>query len=537
MGRKKVKVKLKNKIVELKIKESCEQNLLEVLQENNIMVTNLCLGNGTCGKCKVKVLSGELPITEADKKKLTGQELTQGIRLACKVSVKQIRETEELYLEIVGENEEEIVVEGVNGKETTSAHSKKKKSGNIDVDKIAGEDDRYFIAIDIGTTTIAMALVNEKTKEICDTYVSLNHQRKFGADVISRIVAANDGKGEELKRLIEKDLWNGIEQLIENRLVSRIVMAGNTTMIHLLMGYSCQSLGKHPFISKHLEQIECRLEDCISVDRANFLKKTPVTILPGISAFVGGDIVAGLLKCPEFENHKPCLLLDLGTNGEMVLGTKERMVVASTAAGPAFEGGNITCGTAGIPGSICQVKIENLRAVVKTIKSQMPPIGICGTGLISAIARLLENHLIDENGNLKYPFREQGFPLWIQSREEKIALYQTDIRQFQMAKSAIRAGIDVLMKEYGCTAEDINCVYLAGGMGVHLLEEDAICTGILPKEFKGKIIYIGNGSLQGAIELGMGRKTLVEDIRKNVTHISLAEKEMFQGKYLEYMNF
>lgn len=569
---KKIKVKIEN--IELNIKGCQGQNLLELLQENNISVPAICQGNGTCGKCKIKLLSGSLPITEAERKILSEEELEQGIRLACKANL------ETISIEILGKPEHDIMVEAVSVKEKVHDNKMMHKE----------EESSFFIAADIGTTTIAMALVKEETGEICDIYTSLNHQRKYGTDVIGRITAANAGKAEELKRLIEEDLCQGICSLMKaekkpkskvsnsqdetikfpreherkNINISRIILAGNTTMIHLLMGYSCQSLGKYPFVSEHLGQVECTLKDVITTNRVDGRQKEciiadvnnnvekdsiaslPVIILPAISAFVGGDIVAGILACPVFETEGISLLLDLGTNGEIVLGNKEKLLVTSTAAGPAFEGGNITCGTASIPGSIDRVKIQNQKAIVKTIKNQMPPIGICGTGLVSVIAQLLENKIIDEQGNLRYPYSENGFTLWVQNHGESIKLYQKDIREFQMAKSAIRAGVEILMQEYGCQVTDIKQIYLAGGFGTNLLADDVVVTGILPQEWKDKIIPIGNGALQGAVKVGMEKaechKTMegiqvIQNIRNRAKNISLAEHDSFQEMYLKHMDF
>lgn len=560
-----MRIKVLNGKNELYIESYQNQNLLTVLMENNVVVSNVCHGNGICGKCKIKVVVGYLPITEGDKICLTEDELKQGIRLACKAKIE--REQETLWIEIVGNSEEDIVVEGIDAEKKSECYNEKDiyNSSNTErqiVENKVTED--CFIAIDIGTTTIAMALVNEETGEVLDVYTSLNHQRKYGADVISRIVVANNGKGEELKRSIEEDLWKGIQKLLETKdeveadlendkeqnhvlgkkiNLNRIIVVGNTTMIHLFMGYSCEFLGKYPFRSEHLEKIECTLKECITFNnirrnsRFAELPDVPITILSGISAFVGGDIVAGILACGGFETEKLSLLLDLGTNGEIVLGNKSKILATSTAAGPAFEGGNITCGTASISGSVSQVKIQNQRAIVRTIKNEMPPKGICGTGLISVIAELRRNRLVNEEGVLKKPYDEKGFSLWTFEHGEKIALYQKDIREFQMAKAAIRAGVDILMEEYGCTSEDIKNVYIAGGFGKALNLEDILTIGIMPEEFKDKINIIGNSALQGAVCFGKDseKKKRVEDICQRAGNIFLSENTKFRNKYIEYM--
>lgn len=584
------------------IEEKCEQKicieekpqtLLQALQESNISISHVCNGNGTCGKCKVKFVSNDLPITEADRRYLSKEELEQGIRLACKVQVEdmfKINSNDEFVLELIEEMEENIVIESVESNMYKRQKSEKpyckldneqETSGDETGVNVCGEES-CFIAIDIGTTTIAMALVDGITGEILDTYTSLNHQRKFGVDVLSRISAANSGRAEELKRLIEEDLWKGICKLNVGN-ISQLVICGNTTMIHLLMGYSCERLGKYPFISEHLGKIEGTLKEIITLGNSkqedDIVKKckyelyeknknVPITILPGISTFVGGDIMAGILACPGFETDELSLLIDLGTNGEMVLGNKERMLTASTAAGPAFEGGNIVCGMASIPGSICQVKIQNQRAVLRTIQNELPPKGICGTGLISIVAELLKNNLVDEYGLLKVPYQKAGYPLWTFENGGKIAIYQQDIREFQMAKSAIRAGISILIKEYGCTVEEIGHVYLAGGLGTNLFVEEAIITGILPEEFRGKIEFVGNAALKGTVLAGCEktktdtkeyleksnkyridkieyleksnthrRDKIMSEIVEKIQNISLAENSLFHEKYMEYMNF
>ena len=544
-----MRIKVLGENKELFIEAYQSQVLLDVLLENKIWVSNPCHGNGVCGKCKVRVVEGSLPITEADRQKLSKIELEQGIRLACKA---KLESAQPLTIEILGRFEENILVESVSiGKiPTENFYQDNKLQYKLEEDKEAS----FFIAIDIGTTTIAMALVNKKTGAVCDTYTSINHQRKLGADVISRIEAANGGKADELKNLIAQDLWNGIRKWIGiSKNISRILIAGNTTMIHLLMGYSCKSLGKYPFVSEYLGKIDGTLKACmdLKLDSIGLTGKEtnvfnsiyeeilniPVTILPGISAFVGADVVADLLACPEFESGNITLLIDLGTNGEMVLGNKNKLLVTSTAAGPAFEGGNISCGTASIPASICRVKIQNQRAIVRTIEEKMPPLGVCGSGLISSMAELKRNKLIDEDGNLRFPYEKNGYPLWNFDDGKKITITQKDIREFQMAKSAIRAGMEILMEEYGCSKKEIKYVYLAGGFGKALNIEDIFTTGILPREFKDKMKIIGNGVLQGEMLLGLGEvsEKKTEDICQRAEAISLSQNINFQKKYMEYM--
>lgn len=504
-----------------------EVNILRVLRENDIYLPALCNGNGTCGKCKVR-LSAQAAVTESDVKVFTKEELALGYRLACKAEVQEAS-----YVRIP-EGEEEMKVE--------SEGNKKQRS-----DSTCKIEEDVFVAVDIGTTTIAMALVGYESKEILSIYTSLNHQRAFGADVINRIAAANQGRLTELNSLIREDLWKGLCDLLrlgeEETLSGRfkkMVIAGNTTMMHLLMGHSCESLGHHPFSSDHLGQWNGPLKECFKEEPLTSygIEDTELMLFPGVSAFVGGDIVAGLQMCSSFDGEELSFLLDLGTNGEMVIGNKKKMFSTSAAAGPAFEGGNITCGTGSIPGAISQVKIQNRRAVVKTIEGSKKVRGICGTGIVSAIAELKLSKVMDKEGALQFPFSRQGFPLWNVAGEEKISLFQQDIRQFQMAKAAIRTGVEQLIEAFGCSYDEVKKVYLAGGFGTRLSVEDAIETGILPEEFKGKVEAIGNGALYGAIayELEENKKDL-DQFAKRIENIPLAQSEGFQEKYLKYMGF
>lgn len=551
--------------IEINIKEQKQCNLLELLQDKGIYVSNSCRGNGTCGKCKVAIKSDKVLATETDRKFLSDKELEQGVRLACKVKLQELCEDNEskIVVEIIDELEDEIVVEGIHINDDDTDFKDNNSTMNYIDDTVK---QTYFIAIDIGTTTIAMALVDADTGEVCDTYTAVNHQRIFGADVISRIAASNEGKGKELKRIIEDDLWKGICYFLQESdnlkrkteipmgreqelQLKGIVIAANTTMMHLLRGYSCASLGKYPFFSDCLEQTEEKLQDVIGHGNQKvpqWVYEVPVLLMPGISAFVGSDIVAGMLVCNGFEEDELSLFLDLGTNGEMMLGNEERLLAASVAAGPAFEGGNITCGMASVPGSISQIKIVNRKAVVGTIGKKMPPVGICGSGLISIIASLLREKMIDVHGNLAAPYSQDGFALWTFSNGNKIALYQEDIRQFQMAKSAIRSGIDILLKEYGCQAQDIKKVYIAGGFGTHLVADDVIVCGLLPREWEGKIEFLGNTALKGAIEVGknnygneknlsLGKKK--RNVLEKSKTVSLATSEEFQQVYIKNMNF
>lgn len=395
------------------------------------------------------------------------------------------------------------------------------------------------LAIDIGTTTIAMTLVSPHT-DISIKETLLNEQRVFGADVISRIQASNEGFGPMLRNLVQKSLMSGMERLLKKCAVQpwdvlEIIISANTVMVHLLMGYSCTGLGVYPFKPVTLDKITLPAKEVFS----GSLFTCPVTILPGISAYIGGDIVSGLFETGFCEQEELSFFLDLGTNGEMALGQKNQLLVTSAAAGPAFEGGSIKYGMAAIKGAIYSVTVTKEKAKFKTIQYGQPA-GICGSGILELTHELLKNGIIDKTGLLKEPYFTDGYPLTQYKDRENITFYQQDIRQLQMAKSAIRTGIVLLCREYGCKEEDIKKVYLAGSFGQSASQEAAISIGLISSCFENKIEILGNSSLAGAVKYGKSRSNETERLNRIINKaqvLYLAGTHAFEKEYINYMNF
>ncbi|MGN1147984.1 MAG: ASKHA domain-containing protein, partial [Lachnospiraceae bacterium] len=308
-----------------------------------------------------------------------------------------------------------------------------------------GQKQGYLVAVDIGTTTIAMQLRSLYDGKIIDTFSCINPQRNYGADVLSRIEAAEQPEAKEaMKQAVRGALEKGIRQFRRRLEVLQLAsgicgmtIAANTTMIHLLMGYDVSRLGKHPFVPETLSEIRTEL---FGID---------TVILPGASAFIGADIVAGVHALSMQERDEVTLLLDLGTNGEMVLGNKDRLIATGTAAGPAFEG-NADC---------------------------------YGTDLMYLTAKLLEEGILDSTGLLADPYFESGIDIG------GVHITQQYIRQLQMAKSAICTGIRILCKKYGLKDfTGIDRVWLAGGMGYYLNPQAAAAIGLIPQELADRTI-------------------------------------------------
>lgn len=342
-----------------------------------------------------------------------------------------------------------------------------------------------LVAVDLGTTTIGMYLINAVTGEQMGVFVSLNPQQIHGADVISRISNANAGKKEELQALITETIESGVKKLVKERTPKLIVISGNTVMGHLLMGYDVEALGVYPFKAEHLEQAETAICGIKTI------------LMPGISAFVGGDVVSGLYTLGFKDSKEVSLLIDLGTNAEMVIGNCDRMLALSAAAGPAFDQ------------------------------------KVYGSQLIKAVAQILTEEKADCTGCLTDEYFELG------CIAGRTLVKQEEIRELQKAKAAVAAGITLLAREYGIQLSEISKVYIAGGLGFYLDLDAAVEIGLFPKEFVGKMEAVGNTSLEGAYRYGLADAPELElkELLSKVQELNLAELEGFEETYINAMNF
>ncbi len=523
------------------IEASGKESVHVAMQRHGISYPSDCGGRGTCGKCKVKILEGHVAISSVDNKRLTPKELEDGIRLACTAYP-----TEDITISMLSSGEDEMQVLTQSSKSFTLA--------SLHPTDMEGS----YIGIDLGTTTLAFMLIDARTGTTLATYSGVNPQRAFGSDIVSRMKASIDGKSNKLKDIIRQSLKTGILQLLrlageKAEPIRRITIAGNTTMIHLLMGYPCDNLGVYPFSPMNIEVEELSFHELFQYDyidecsgtASDFLvavgmeklQEVPVSILPGISTFVGGDIVAGLGVCNFDRTDRINLLIDLGTNGEIAIGYREKLLVGSTAAGPAFEGGNISCGMASIPGAINRVTIVGQMLHIGTIKNETPR-GICGTGVVELCAELLQSGAMDATGLLADDYFTHGYPIY-KDETTRILFTQKDVRELQLAKAAIRAGIEMLLTRYGISYSGLDKVYLAGGFGFDLDLNKAVVIGLLPEELRHKVITIGNSSLAGALSYGRDPQFVkrLRNIIQSAKEVHLSMESDFQDYYLKHIDF
>lgn len=536
-------------------KTTDKTTILEYCRSHGIAgIETPCGGKGTCGKCKVTVIKPYYKDVLACQTKICdGMEIIVGKKESTGTGTgtagQDIQTASNARYSIDKEDSMVVLTNGGSISEKFNEH--------VNRNVVLNED--TLAACDIGTTTVVCYLIDKETGQIISTRSGANPQRSFGADVLSRIDAAaraddNDKANGGLQMMQTQivSLLNGwiSEMLTEcgRTKVSRFSVAGNTVMCHLLMGISPEKLGKAPFMpdeyfGREFNPLDIGLENCQTM-----------IIFPAVSGFVGGDITAGMMEtvnCNELT-----LYLDIGTNGEMALGIGDRYVCCATAAGPAFEGSQIELGMPASKGAVDKVWLEGRRIKYSVIGNDRP-VGLCGSGLIDALAVLLKAGIIDENGTilsgqeLPILFRSYVFEVeaeeTAQSTESSLAVHiapgvyitQEDIRKLQLAKGAIAAGIEVLFKEYGCTPCNIDVLTFAGGFGNYIDKASAAAIGLFPQELLDKAKEVGNAAGNGAVSAALSQEAWERalEISGNMRYIELASYPHFNEMYVEHMNF
>jgi len=409
----------------------------------------------------------------------------------------------------------------------------------------------YGMALDIGTTSVSACLVDMNTNEIVTKTSLGNAQVKYGADVINRIVYSEKPGGlENLRRaIVDETINNLIEKMVIAIGISRediyeVCAAGNTTMNHLLLGINPDYLRREPFIPviNNIPEMKCS-EIGIKIN-----PEGKIYLAPSVASYVGGDITAGVFAVPVWMREDYTMLVDLGTNGEIVFGNKDFLMTCACSAGPAFEGGEISCGTRAIPGAIEEVFIndEDFRPFYNTI-GHVSPIGICGSGIIDLICEMKRTGMINGKGrldrNLNNPrvrFDEYGIgQYYLYSKEldngsKDIYITEIDIDSFIKAKGAVFSAIYTLMESLDMSIDVLENIYVAGGIGTNLVIENAIALGMLPDIPVEKYYYIGNSSMQGcylALTLTEG-KDKIQEISKNMTYMELSVHPKYMDEFI-----
>ncbi|MFO8033648.1 MAG: ASKHA domain-containing protein [Candidatus Bipolaricaulota bacterium] len=570
---------------------------LAALTNAGVYVPSECGGLGRCGKCKIRFPEGPPEPSSADRKLLTSAELADGWRLSCAhtvaeesaVVVPQAAErtqdkvqarlevaqslfpaarrcevslappAAELSLivrleEAVGsrlkvpswlfsllsrfdEQRDSLTVTTV-GREVMAFESGDATGGP------------YGLALDVGTTTVAAYLLDLESGHQLAARAAENRQGAFGADVVSRISYTQQEGAAGISRL--QDAIQRTVNLLVDKLtgqagvtpesIVQAVVVGNPTMLHLLVGADPQALGRAPFEPVWRRWLTLSAAELgLSLNRA-----AHVELVPLVSGYVGADVVAGLLACGIHESTEPVVYLDLGTNGEILLAVDGRMVACSAAAGPAFEAVGISCGMSALEGAVSRVEIDG-EVRCRTINSAAPK-GLCGTGLTDAVAELLRAGIVDAQGRMRVPDgaladRVEGEgnqrKFMLARGERPVYVSQADIRKLQLAKAALRSGVDILLQHIGLSPEEVKRVYLAGAFGAQMRTESLIGIGLLPGAFRERVQQTGNAA-------GVGAKAVLADRRmarqarrtaRQIEYLELAAVKEFGQSYVRQMWF
>ncbi|MDX6520774.1 MAG: hypothetical protein QOF08_1379 [Gaiellales bacterium] len=577
---------------------------------NGIAIDSTCGGHGTCKKCKVRVVSGDVPIDTLDPRAFAPDELRDGWRLACRALATHDLEIEvpplqtrpkaalvgvgrhvilrpavqKRYLELEEGNLEdqasdlERVLAAIDDMElrvelgAVRNLGRTLRASNYKVTAVICDDllldvepgdtsaRRHAIAFDLGTTTVVATLLDLDTGQPLAVASMLNRQQPFGADVISRI-SATMMDPDALEALQERahETMNGLagevcaEAGVAPAEVYEIVVCGNVTMMQLALGIDPEPLGMAPFIITAR-----RLPPALAADfGVRVHPRAPAAVFPALGAYVGGDIVAGMLATGLTRDRRVRLFIDVGTNSEIALGSSERVVSTAAPAGPAFEAAQIRCGMRAAEGAIEGVAIKDEDLTLEVI-GDAAPVGMCGSGLVDAVAQLVSCGLLDHSGRfipdetaaemhpelskrLVKVGEERVFVLAWRGDDPANAIYlsQRDVRELQFAKASIATGWRILIKELGIEVDEIGQVLLAGSFGSYLSPASAVKIGLVPRMALPRIVSAGNVAGEGAkmAALSLRERAAADAILDEVEYVELSGREDFNDMFMDELAF
>jgi uncharacterized 2Fe-2S/4Fe-4S cluster protein (DUF4445 family) len=566
-------------------------------------IDSTCGGRGTCGKCKVQVIEGGAEITTADRKQLRPNELEAGWRLSCQAKVYEdttvtvpelLRvpraatmgvnrlvlldpNVRKVYVELTEPSltDQRSDVERLRDALTAEGFDMKSdlrvlrtlpailRAAEFKVTAVLGGDqliaveagdtreESYGIAFDLGTTTVVGTLMNLRTGMAEAVRSTLNGQAPFGADVISRISHGMEGDDakEELREAIQRTMNGILAELYETAGVNHdrvyeMVVVGNATMLHLLLGIDATPISMMPFTPAFREPLYLPACDVgLDIHPAGYVQTLPV-----IGAYVGADIVAGVIATGLAREEKLRVFVDVGTNGEIVLGSVKRVLCTAAPAGPAFEGSQIRCGMRATDGAIEGVTLTD-RVELQVIGGDMPPKGICGSGLVDTVAQLRVAGLLDAGGKMRSREEVPEHPLSDRlitvdgvrafRLADNVYLSQRDVRELQFGKGSIATGIKVLMDVMGVAAADLDEVLLGGSFGSYLNPESAKIIGLVPPVDIDRILSVGNTAGEGAKMslLSFRERQVAFELPEKIEYVELSGRADFNDSFVSVLQF
>jgi uncharacterized 2Fe-2S/4Fe-4S cluster protein (DUF4445 family) len=517
-------------------------SILEAARRAGVTIESPCNGTGVCGKCRVKLDGGDTVL--ACETLATGN-----LRVLTMEGARKALSIVETGYSFDVTSDNFIIKEYDTATGRTAVFGGGALLGTEEGDT---REECYGLVVDIGTTTLVVSLVDLATGKELDSASALNPQAVHAQDVLSRMKLASEEGG---LHLLHSELIAEINRMIaamtqkKSALPERIyetIFSGNTCMLHLASGVNPSSMGKFPYTPAIRGDTHIKAREH-GLGVANFAL---VYLPPFVSAYVGADITSGILASQLHERKGTFLFIDIGTNGEMVISQDGRLAATSTAAGPAFEGMNITYGMRAGIGAIEHFAVEDDgRISLKTI-GDAPAVGICGSGLMDIVGELVAVGVIDRNGRLRKPeeagpFHSLGERLIVQDGKtafrvsDEVILTQKDIRQVQLAKGAVRTGVEFLLKSQNLQARDVDKVLIAGSFGYHLRARSLVNLGLLPADFEGKIEFLGNTSKSGghAFLLNKTYRKQMTELVKRVEVVELSNYKDFDKVFVKCLGF
>ncbi|MFH1760300.1 MAG: ASKHA domain-containing protein [bacterium] len=509
----------------LHINVQAGEMLIDVLRKSGKYIRSECGGKGTCGKCLVEIPG-------------VGQVLSCQYKIKSSISVLISTRQKARILESAEMPLKEVINDSGIKKDKDNEYLKFTFNGREIHLKETGDNSsvtEYGIAVDVGTTTVVIYLENLADYKIVDAISFINPQVSFGSDVISRINHTIENKNG--LKMLQKRLLDAINTSLDQMCSSNCIksehifkaeFAGNTIMLHLLLGVNPASIASAPYKPEFVEERNLSADMLgLRINPKGFVK-----ILPSLSGYVGADIIAGIAATNLADTEKYSLFIDIGTNGEIALGNKHVVFCCAAAAGPAFEGARIQCGTGGVEGAISHYYNGRYETI-----GNKKPVGICGSGVIDIIAYLLETGKINTNGQMK-----ENFILEYSGKTAvngNIFLTPRDVSEIQLAKAAIYAGIKILIKEAGVVLSQIENVFLAGGFGNFMDPQSAVKIGLIPFELREKIFSVGNSAGAGArLSLrSVHFNTEIHELLNKAKYVELSMRTDFNDEYVDAMVF
>lgn len=518
------------------VKVPTGESLLEAAQSAGVELQAICSGEGSCGGCRVRVAEGRLSLpTDAELEALSPSGIEAGLRLACQAR-------------LLGPSRIEIPAESL----TASQRLQVEDAGEESPGAAAGETpERVGLAVDLGTTKLALYLVDLDTGRTLARTGVLNPQVPYGEDLISRIAftARHPGGARVLRERLLERLNLCVSELcagagISPEALEDAVAVGNTVMHHLFAGLPVRTLGAAPYRPLRTDALDFRARD----GGLRLGERARVFLPPNVAGFVGGDHVAALIAAGLDAAKGTALLIDIGTNTEITLARRRRLVACSCPSGPAFEGAHITAGMRAAPGAIERLRIRGDAVDVYTI-GRVPPIGLCGSGILDAAAQMWKAGVVDRRGNFRRGAarvrRREGQDeyLLVPSHEtgnrRDLVMTRGDVNEVQLAKAAIRAGIEVLLAETETEAGEVEDVVIAGAFGSYLDPGSAVAAGLLPAFPASRIRQFGNAAGAGARRMLVSpdRRRAAHALAGRVEYLELASHAAFHRGFVSAMGF